>query len=487
MQLTVRSFFNQLNLNKIDYIHWKSNDRLSLKLQNDVDFDLLISEKSKKKFIELMKFNKFIPDNNKNAHIRHYYLLTKEGLIHMHIYYKLITGGQLVKSFTFNNKLLFSKTDYYKSTIRKPIIEIEYYFLIFRKIFEFSSLIELLISLRNEDLSNEIKYFKSKKINKVNISNIINKNNHINTDDFFLFQKLYLNKNYFSIFILSLKFRFKKKDFTSSNYFKDELIRLFIIVNILYKRLFLKKKSILSHSCIISFIGPDNSGKSTLSNLIYLYFNNFITTKTLHIGNPKTNLIQKCINVLYLLFNKKFYKLTNSNNVINKNIKFSFIEVILISLKSIMTALSRFLELSKAQNYKNNKKYLVICDRYIKNHPSFSDGPKIQMLNSNHKLLIKFFSFIEKSIYNFNSSADIGFFLKVDKKYLLDRNNKRDIVSKESDKYLISIINDSFFEKDFYKINKVYLINNSNNLYVTKNKIISFILDYLYQINKKYY
>ena len=110
MQLTIKSFFNQLNLNKIDYIHWKSNDRLSLKLQNDVDFDLLISEKSKKKFIELMKFNKFIPDNNKNAHIRHYYLLTKEGLIHMHIYYKLITGGQLVKSFTFNNKLLFSKS-----------------------------------------------------------------------------------------------------------------------------------------------------------------------------------------------------------------------------------------------------------------------------------------------------------------------------------------------------------------------------------------
>jgi thymidylate kinase len=487
MHKTIKSLFNQLNFNEIEYIHWKSNDRLSLKLQKDVDFDLLISEKSKKKFIELMKFNKFIPDNNKNAHIRHYYLLTKEGLIHMHIYYKLITGGQLVKSFTFDNRLLFSKINYYKSTIKKPIIEIEYYFLILRKIFEFSSLIELLISLRNEDLSNEIKYFKSKKIGKTHICNIINKNNHINVDDFFLFQKLYLNKSYFSIFILSLKYRFKKKKFRSSNYFKDELIRLLTIINILYRRLFFKKKSILNQSCIISFIGPDNSGKSTLSNLLYLYFNDLILTKTFHIGNPKTNLIQKFINLLYFLFNKKFNKLKNSNNVINKNIRFSFIEVILISFKSILTALSRSLEVSKAHKYKNNKNFLVICDRYIKNQPSFSDGPKIQKLKSNHKLLIHFFSFIEKSIYNSNNSADIGIFLNVDKKYLVQRNNKRDEVSKESDDYLISTINDSLSEKHFYKVKKIYDIKNSNNLNFSKNKIIKIILDYLYQINKKNY
>ena len=103
--LLIKRFFEALNSRQIEYCHWKSNHAIKSFLQGEGDLDILVSENSQNEFKEaLSEFNFKLavsPAWEETASVFHYYGLDEETgkVVHLHIYFKLISGGMLIKNY----------------------------------------------------------------------------------------------------------------------------------------------------------------------------------------------------------------------------------------------------------------------------------------------------------------------------------------------------------------------------------------------------
>ena len=157
-----------------------------------------------------------------------------KNILYICIYFKLITAGLLYKNYLFPIKFLLNKNvKFYKRTIKIPSEYDDYIFLVIRKICEFQSLIELYISLRNDELIDEILFFKNKKLNMKTLKNKINEIDSVKYNDFVNFQKYLLKKNFIKIFLLSMRYYFKFNLYRKNNIFYSESFRILKILKIL--------------------------------------------------------------------------------------------------------------------------------------------------------------------------------------------------------------------------------------------------------------
>lgn len=461
-------FFKKLNDSNINYCHWKSNNNINLDPNKTDDYDLLVDIKDKNKFEKKLK-NLFFYKKNINNYLIHYIIFEKDYIMHLHVYYKLITSGLLYKNYHFPNTLILNKKNknLYRGIINTPLFCDDYIFLITRKICEFQSILELILSLRNDELDKEIKFFENKKLLNEKFKLELKKKNLIDYDDFLNFQIFYKNRDIFKLYLICLKYYTKLSKYRKLNYFSSELLRLFKLINLIFKKIFrLNNNLIKNHSgLLIAILGPDNSGKSTLINGLSSYYKKYFDVKCFHLGSPKNNILQKVINIFSLIFSKKSH-LRNSNIVLNQNRKLNFSSLFLISLKSIIQAISKYYEF-KIIKKKYDEGKIIFIDRYVKDKPSFFDGPKIELIFSNNKI-INFFSIIEKKIYKKIDYCDLAFYLNVNDQTLFLRNKKRKKIIKEHSTYLSKSIIDS---KDFkmYKSLKFIKINSGK---LTTDKII---------------
>ena len=96
----------QLNKKGIKYCHWKSNVGLEKELEGG-ELDLYVDPESKKTFqkaIECLGFIKVIVPLQKHVdNVFHYYGCdSKTGkLLHLHVFYSIITGESLLKNYKF--------------------------------------------------------------------------------------------------------------------------------------------------------------------------------------------------------------------------------------------------------------------------------------------------------------------------------------------------------------------------------------------------
>ncbi len=468
-------FFRDLNKQKINYCHWKSNNKIDLDSNFVDDYDLLLNSKDRKIFEKYLKtWNSKLIYVSKS--IYHCVLILKNCIIHLHIYYELKSSGLIYKNYCYPSSFLLNNNiSYFKKTIRIANEYDDFVFLITRKIAEFHSPIELIISLRNAELEDEILFFQKKKLNSNKIKQIIDQNDILNFDDFKMFQLLYLKKKYLKIFFLSFKYFFKMKKFRSKNFIFAELIRSFIILKIIFYKTkkndskFLK----LKRGFILSIIGPDNSGKSTIIKKITNFYSKFYCTENFHMGSPKINFLQKVINFLSNLFSKNS-KLRNSSLAVNGNTKLSYINFLIISIKSILTAYSRYLENRHIYKHLIDNKF-IITDRYVKESPSYFDGPKIPLLNSKNKLIL-FLSSIESYFYKKIQPCDLAVYIQVPHTILHKRNKLRKKNMRESTDYLTKSIHETMHYRSYKSKTFLKIHQKENDIHNTVLKIHSFLL-----------
>ena len=101
-----KELINQLNKNKIKYCHWKSNIGLEKELDGG-ELDFYVSFKSKEIFKNIIKSLGFIraitPLQKHVPDVFHYYGHDSSTgkLLHLHIFYSIITGESLLKNYEF--------------------------------------------------------------------------------------------------------------------------------------------------------------------------------------------------------------------------------------------------------------------------------------------------------------------------------------------------------------------------------------------------
>ena len=160
MNKYIQNIFTEISENGIIYCHFKSNNNLIPAAQGVDDLDILVKTGDLTKFIKILNRNGFKLASDRNnvssPFVYHYFSSDPSSglLIHFHVYYKLVTGGSILKNhwIQLENLFLSNTLKDAETGIFIPQPEIDLILLVIRKYLEQKSLIEHYLFIK--DLSN---------------------------------------------------------------------------------------------------------------------------------------------------------------------------------------------------------------------------------------------------------------------------------------------------------------------------------------------
>jgi len=165
----VTATVNALSSEGIAFCHWKSNVALDRALSGDTDIDLLVARNDATRFLAVVTSLGFHPAHEPGSvdvgTVVHLYQVDRDTgtLVHLHVYYQLLTGGALVKNhrLPLAASLLGSRTD--RDGMPVPSVEAEFALFVLRKSMECVSFWEhLLLRRERREVSAECRWFSDR-------------------------------------------------------------------------------------------------------------------------------------------------------------------------------------------------------------------------------------------------------------------------------------------------------------------------------------
>ena len=350
-------YFNSKNQK---LIIWKSFDRLDESIFGKTDFDLLLLEGNFQTLLPLLKergWTKFEAEKWRSFEkIHDFFKIIQDGnnnnfLIHFHIHEEVRTGQRFTKSLIFDSKEFENKiieVDGFKTVEN----EFDYKLKIIRAAFKLT-FFDLVISLIRFNKGSIYK-FRNEILRTSNLSlNTVND----------IFSEYLQESSVVKFLIINKKIR---KDF--NNYREKKIFKNYYF-KLIYSKIS-KGGKLVKNGFLISLIGVDGSGKSTIINEINNMLSKQFKTKMLYMGLPKS--VKKSRSILYK-FKKRLMKKEEVNinggqlNKVNKSRITNSIFSILVSVIKLLKNV-QILFLKK-------RGYLVLTDRYPL-HGIYDDLPQ---------------------------------------------------------------------------------------------------------------
>lgn len=437
------NFFEHLNTHNIRYCHWKSNEHLEEALSGKTDLDILIHIEDKSQFESALRefqFKKIISPPDKQFPGLEDYLgfdhLTG-AFVHLHLHYQLILGQKYIKNHHLPIEDLFFNNLSLKLNVKIPCPELELILLVIRAHMKVDLIslakhaIKDFTSQRYTALPSDIeKEFSvlahSSDSDKLKIllsqSKLPIQEEFIET---FLDRLLNGKLKFYHLFIGHLKilkalreFRRIKSNSVYIRYLKNYFAELPLFRNL---KIF-KRKTLPGAGRIISVVGADGSGKSTLIQDIEKWLKWKLFVKKYYYGIPKNN-ISKMTSFLIVNFNR---------------IRLSIVTHIIEAFYWLYVARIRHsISIRSREDSREGK--VVITDRFPLKHfhsmPEPMDGPRI---NNKSTVFGSFFSKKESEIYSNIEKPDRIFVLQADVEEL--RKRKTDL-SLETHKLKVAAVN----------------------------------------------
>ncbi|MDX1520492.1 MAG: hypothetical protein R3264_02595, partial [Anaerolineae bacterium] len=165
MLTKIRMLIEALNNNGIRYCHWKSNLALAESLSGQTDVDLLIHRKDAQRFRAILSQLCFQPTTINGLEpfpsVEHHFALDEESglLIHVHAYFRAITGESLTKNYRFPiEEMLLSNTRNVDS-VPVPTKSAELVVFTLRMMLKHTAVTELILLARYwDEVQHEIKW-----------------------------------------------------------------------------------------------------------------------------------------------------------------------------------------------------------------------------------------------------------------------------------------------------------------------------------------
>jgi thymidylate kinase len=446
----IKYFFESLNSHEIEYCHWKSNHLIKSFLQGKGDLDILISKSSQNKFKEILSEFKFklvvSPTWESTTDVFHYYGLDEKTgkIVHLHIYFELFTGGNLIKNYHLPLAGLLLESSNKFDGVRIPDRPSELLVFVIRKILECGSLPDFLFALREEKiikkefnwLFNHASYDKAKAL----LPRFIPELDAALFDDCIL--ALQSKPKFYHRASLSKKIQRKLSSYSVNTSTKNKWLTWKKFFYVLFHK-FISKKNVYGFSSggvFITFVGADASGKSTHAKNTSRWLGKFANTQRIHSGLPPATWLTFIPRFFLPVFRKlipnqrtNFIELKHHsyNPKEYKDARYS----ILFLVRSIMIAFDQRNLINKARR-KAEKGAIIISDRYPSATLGGMDGPRVDpsFFDSGNPLK-RFLAIIIKNIYSNISKPDIVFKLsvpfEVNLQRLLDRGEEIDSKTEE--------------------------------------------------------
>ena len=425
-ELTKR-LIDSLNLNKIQFCHWKSNVLLNEALAGYDDLDLLVNRTQAHNFESIILKLGFKEAANKTLSfqgVKHFYGFDKNSgeILHLHVYYQIKTGPSWTKFLRLDiEDYVFENLERHDSGIMIPAKHIELVVFVFRVLMKNTKLNEyLLLTKEKERIEREIIYLSE----------------NCDQDKLEAFLKLFfkgisLNKfrSYLEIisnasalrryyYALDCKRRLRKY------IYQGELNNILSNINQaayrIFNRLFWHQKKILgSGGMIIVITGLDATGKSTLTCEINKWLGGNFSTALFHFGKPPATLISFPIRLLIWLsrvLNPKSgsKRISLKSNGHHASLFYAFRQVVL--------AYERY-HLSRKIWRKASYGSIVICDRYKSESIGVMDSCRLSI--DNFTGLKRMLAKLENKFYRLIHEPDLMLNLTVPIEVAVLRNEKR--------------------------------------------------------------
>lgn len=154
MQATT-SFFESLNESGITYCHWKSNWALTDTLSGKTDIDLLVARNDASRFRALLDEFGFRPAIEAGVpplpSVEHYHAMDEVSgsLMHVHAYYRVVTGESLAKNYRFPVEEMLLTTVRREGVVTVPTKGAELVLFVPRMMLKHTGLVELAMAIRD--------------------------------------------------------------------------------------------------------------------------------------------------------------------------------------------------------------------------------------------------------------------------------------------------------------------------------------------------
>lgn len=378
------SLFKRWNSEGIKYCHWKSNEHLLDGLAGKTDLDVLVEMEQRAEAENILRSLGYIKMISQFGFLYSFVddwigCDREQGrLIHIHLYYEVISGHMGLKEYTlpFKQMLLDSRIldNRYSIFISSPELEIVILYTRVGIKADYADIFSAKMGkyhLPENDLQ-EIIYLK-RKSNWDKIKVIVKEYYGSMSDKMFhlMKQDLYDSKWILELHWIAIK-TFKKDMRTSKLtpllkiFYKFSVygrlgLRKYIMPNLIIRKTFGKKKGV-----VIAIIGQDGAGKSTISNEIKEWLSWKVDVKKAYLGSGEH----------YHSWQKKVINLLErSDHVVLRGIRFN---AALSNLSSL--ARHTYKTVLKARKFAD-KGGVVILDRFPQiQYEGINDGPKICMM-----------------------------------------------------------------------------------------------------------
>ncbi|MEO0968820.1 MAG: hypothetical protein AAFX80_10880 [Cyanobacteria bacterium J06639_18] len=432
----VQDLVEKLNHQKIIYCHWKSNTSIQDALSGIGDLDLLVNREDVQKFegtLAYLGFKRVIDPLQVNCpSIFHFYGLDRDTgiLVHLHVYYRVITGESLLKNYCLPLEKIILKESEILKDIPVPSKAAELIVFVLRMMVKHTSILEYMLLLRSgEDLRKELKFLLTDE--SVKKFPIILENNLPSVDIKLFNQCLECIQNKSPLlrhFWLSIKLRRQLKNFNRLSFTSEWLLRAKLFIQRILWRFLAsgKSKKLVSGGAVIAFVGAEATGKSTLVKETRSWLGKVFHVSSVHLGKPPSTWLSFLPNLTLPIFRRISARDRMSSVIVDSSTKEKNISL-LYAIRSILVAWDRYQLATKIRRQVANGK-LVICDRYPSTIVGAMDSAR---LNTPEKKgwknnILRYLAKLENQIYRQIPPPDLVIQLNVPVDVAMKRNQSRD-------------------------------------------------------------
>jgi thymidylate kinase len=424
----VQRLCTQLNDNRINYCHWKSNANIALSASGENDLDLLVSQADKLKFSEITAGLSFIPADEDPKYrlpgVLNYYGLDEltGKLIHLHTHYQLILGHDFTKNYRIPIEEPYLSSSNRDHLFNLPTPEFELIILVIRLTIKHSTWDTFILG--HAALSTSERYELDYLLKLVSMKKMF---------EILDLHLPYIEPKVFSSCLNALKSNrlsfgrirsgqsmMKSIDVCARRpYMVDSLMKFYRRFELPFQSRILKmdsRKQPTNGGLLIAIVGGDGAGKTTVVNEVYKWLSDDFKVHRFHMGKPKWSILTYLIRgVIKIGRTLGFYPFLRSEIVYTNDPDLLVFPGYPWLIREICTARDRYLTYKKAQRLATNGE-LVILDRFPLPQIKFMDGPQAARMTGSvpKRRIIRFLINLEEYFYKKISLPDLIMVLLTD-------------------------------------------------------------------------
>ena len=455
MRDNLRRLFSRLDDVGVVFCHWKSNNQLAGALDGRGDLDLLVRATQRSEFETVLKDFGYkrgrFPAWADTPGTVHFYGLdrTSGGLIHLHVYFHLLTGGSILK----NHKLPFETLALNRLEQTQPVPtprkDVDLGMFVLRKTIEFASFAETLMLVREGEAVAEELAWLSAGDNLPKAADLVAQEIPEVDRDFFLqcAESLRHRRSLLSCMRLGRALTERLSRFAVLGRFRAAASRAYrLAMRLVYRAMKRHQLATLaSGGAFVAIVGPDATGKSTVVEETQRWLGAELWVEKAHAGRPPGTWLTVIPHTVlpWLRRAAPSYRTTsimlgpNENADAGKPPSLRGSQLWIFVVRSLMIAYERR-ALVRRMERKRARGAIVIFDRYPSVEPSNIDSPQLaaRIHDANPNSILGYLVDLEKRAYRNMPAADLILRLTVPVDVAVMRNDNRVKAGKESESYI---------------------------------------------------